>query len=98
LFLVDDPFSCKGIAMHVRFDSPAGTSVPDPERTLQEMREQLAAQQKVWADKLGRDPGSFAELEPQVHETFRHYADRLVASLLAQAGQEPELEQQVKKK
>jgi hypothetical protein len=84
--------------MDVRFDSPAGPSVPDPERILQEIREQLAAQQKVWADKLGRDPGCFAELEPQVHETFRQCADRLVASLLAQAGQEPELEQQAKKK
>jgi hypothetical protein len=84
--------------MHVRFDSPAGPSVPDPERTLQDMREQLAAQQKVWAEKLGRDPACFAELEPQVHEAFRLYADRLVASLLAQAGQGPELEQQAKKK
>lgn len=84
--------------MHIRIDSPAGSTVPDPERTLQEIREHLAAQQKIWAEKLGREPGCFAELEPQVHETFRRYADRLVASLLAQAGQEPELQQQVKKK
>jgi hypothetical protein len=84
--------------MRVRFDSPAGPMVPDPERTLQEMRDQLAAQQKVWAEKLGRDPGCFAELEPQVHDTFRQYADRLVASLLAQAGQEPALQAQAKKK
>lgn len=84
--------------MDLRFDSLAGPSVPDPERTLQEIREQLTTQQKVWAEKLGRDPGCFAELEPHVHETFRHYADRLVASLLAQVGQEPELEQQAKKK
>jgi len=84
--------------MHVRFDSPAGPSVPDPERTIQEIRDQLAAQQKIWAEKLGRDPACFAELEPQVHEAFQQFADRLVASLLAQTGQQPELAQQAKKK
>jgi hypothetical protein len=84
--------------MHVRFDSPAGPGVPDPEQAIQEIRDQLAAQQKVWAEKLGRDPACFAELEPQVHATFQQYADRLVASLLAQAGQQPELARQAKKK
>jgi len=84
--------------MHVRFDSPAGPNVPDPERTLQEIRDQLAAQQAVWAERLGRDPACFAELEPQVHQAFQQFADRLVASLLAQAGQQPELAQQAKKK
>ena len=84
--------------MHVRFDSPAGPRVPDPEQAIQEIRDQLAAQQKVWAEKLGRDPACFAELEPQVHATFQQYADRLVASLLAQAGQQPELARQAQKK
>ena len=84
--------------MHVRLDSPFGPSVPDPERILQEIRDQLAAQQKIWAEKLGRDPACFAELEPQVHEAFQQFADRLVASLLAQTGQQPELAQQAKKK
>jgi len=84
--------------MHVRFDSPAGPAVPNPERAIQEIRDQLAAQQKVWAEKLGREPACFAELEPQVHAAFQQYADQLVASLLAQAGQQPELAQQAKKK
>jgi len=84
--------------MRVRFDSPSGPRVPDPDCILQEIRDQLAAQQKVWAEELGRDPACFAELEPQVHETFQRHADRLVASLLAQAGQQPELDKQAKKK
>jgi hypothetical protein len=84
--------------MHVRLDSPFGPSVPDPERILQEIRDQLAAQQKIWAEKLGRNPACFVELEPQVHEAFQQCADRLVASLLAQAGQQPELAKQAKKK
>ena len=84
--------------MQIRFDSQSGPTVPSPDRTLQEIRDQLAAQQKVWAEQLGRDPASFAELEPQVHQTFQQCADRLVASLLAQAGQQPALEEQAKKK
>ncbi len=84
--------------MHVRFEGPAGPPVPDPQRTLQEIREQLATQQQLWAETLARDPGCFAELEPQVHDAFRHYADRLVASLLAQVGPGPALQQQAKKK
>jgi hypothetical protein len=84
--------------MRLRFDSPAGPSVPDPEHTLQEIRDQLAQQQQIWAEKLGHEPACFAELEPQVHRVFQHYADLLVASLLAQVGQQPPLAEQAKKK
>jgi hypothetical protein len=84
--------------MRIRFDSQSGPAVPSPDYTVQEIRDLLAAQQKVWGEQLGRDPASFAELEPQVHRTFQQYADRLVASLLAQAGQQPALEEQAKKK
>jgi hypothetical protein len=84
--------------MRVRFDSPSGPGVPDPERIVQEIRDQLAAQQKIWSEQLGRNPESFAELEPQVHQAFQQLADRLVASLLAQAGQQPVLAEQAKKK
>jgi hypothetical protein len=90
--------AAKGIAMRVHFDSQSGPEVPSPDRTIQEIRDQLVAQQKVWVEKLGREPSSFADLEPQVHQTFQQYADRLVASLLAQAGRQPALEKQAKKK
>lgn len=84
--------------MRIRFDCRSGPAVPSPDRTLQEMRDQLAAQQKAWSEQLSRNPASFAELEPQVHQTFQQLADRLVASLLAQAGQQPALQEQAKKK
>jgi hypothetical protein len=84
--------------MRVRFDSPSGPEVQDPERIVQEIRDQLAAQQKIWSEQLGRNPESFAELEPQVHQAFQQLADLLVASLLAQAGQQPALQEQAKKK
>lgn len=84
--------------MRIRFDASSGPDVPMPERVIQEIRDQLAAQQRVWSEQLDRNPASFAELEPQVHQAFQQLADRLVASLLAQAGQQPALQEQAKKK
>jgi hypothetical protein len=84
--------------MRCRLDSHSGPNVPDPKRAIQEIRDELVSQQRIWAEKLGQDPACFADLEPQVHRTFQNYADRLVASLLAQAGQQPALEKQAKKK
>jgi hypothetical protein len=84
--------------MHIRSDSHSGPAVPSPARTVQDIRDQLVAQQQVWAEQLGRDPASFPELEPHVHHIFQQLADRLVASLLAQAGQQPALQEQAKKK
>jgi hypothetical protein len=39
-----------------------------------------------------------AQLEPQIHQAFGQLADRLVASLLAHAAQQPALAEQAKKK
>jgi len=88
----------EGITMRFRFNSHSGPDVPSPDHAVQEIRDQLAAQQQIWAKQLGRDPASFPQLEPQVHQTFQHYADRLVASLLAHAAQQPALGKEVKKK
>jgi len=84
--------------MRVRFDSQTGADVPAPQATLQDIHDQLLAQQQRWAEQLAKDPASFALLEPQVHHTFQQLADRLVASLLAQAAQQSALQQQAKKK
>ena len=84
--------------MQVRFDSHTGPDVPAPPVALQHIHEQLLAQQQRWADQLARDPAAFAQLEPQVHQAFQQMADRLVASLLAQAAQQQALAQQAQKK
>ncbi len=68
--------------MRVRFDSQTGADVPPPQATLQDIHDQLLAQQQRWAGQFAKDPASFALLEPQVHHTFHQLADRLVASLL----------------
>jgi hypothetical protein len=84
--------------MRVRLNSHTGADVPAPQTTLQQIHEQLLDQQQRWADQLANDPASFAQLEPQVHHAFQQLADRLVASLLAQAGQQQALQEQAKKK
>jgi hypothetical protein len=47
---------------------------------------------------LARDPAAFAHLEPLIHQAFDQLADRLVASLLAHAAQQPPLAEAAKKK
>lgn len=84
--------------MRVRLNSQTGAEVPAPQTTLAQIHEQLLAQQQGWADQLANDPASFAHLEPQVHQAFQQLADRLVASLLAHAAQQPALQEQAKKK
>jgi hypothetical protein len=36
-------------------------------------------------DRLKQDPASFAQIEAEVHDRFRHLADQMTASLLAEA-------------
>jgi hypothetical protein len=84
--------------MRVRLHSQQGPEVPSPDQTLEQIRAQLAAQQALWAEQLARDPAAFATLEPQIHRAFGQLADQFVASLLAQAGQQPSLADRAKKK
>lgn len=84
--------------MRFRFDSQKGPDVPTPDQALQHIQAQLAAQQRNWAEQLARDPASLPQLEPQVHQAFQRLADQFVASLLAQAAQQPALAQAAKKK
>jgi hypothetical protein len=84
--------------MRVRLNSQQGPEVPSPDQTLEQIRAQLAAQQTLWAEQLARDPAAFATLEPQIHRAFGQLADQFVASLLAQAGQQPSLADSAKKK
>jgi hypothetical protein len=84
--------------MRIRFDSQAGPEVSNPDRTLQEIYDQLASLQRVWGEHLDHDPASFPQLEPKVHLAFQQCADRLVASMLAHAAQHAALAEEAKKK
>jgi hypothetical protein len=88
----------KGLSMRIRTDAKAGPAVPTPDQALAQIHAHLAAEQARWADQLARDPATFAQLEPQIHRAFGQLADRLVASLLAHAAQQPPLAEAAQKK
>jgi hypothetical protein len=84
--------------MRCRLDSQTGPAVPTPDKALELMHAQLAAQQALWAEQLAHDPAAFAVLEPHIHLAFGKLADQLVASLLAHATQQQPLADAAKKK
>ena len=59
--------------------------------------ERLKKEQQGWRDRLRREPSRFGEVEVAVHHAFQEMADQVVAGLLADAGQQPALENARKK-
>lgn len=84
--------------MEVRLESKTGTKVSGIDAVLAEMQQRLEAQPKEWLKKLEQNPGSFANLEQEVHRAFAQMADRVVAGLLAQATAEAAFADAAKKK
>jgi hypothetical protein len=84
--------------MRIRLDCKTGPDVPEPTEALAQIQHHLAVQQQTWSDRLTLDPAAFAQLEHEVHLAFGQLADRLVASLLAQAAQASSLAERAKKK
>ena len=71
--------------MEIRMDSQQGPKVSGIDAVLAEIRQRLKADPKKWLEVLQKDPGNLANLEQEIHGTFAHLADRVVAGLLAQA-------------
>jgi hypothetical protein len=84
--------------MKFRFGGKTGSEVPPLEQSLEGLQADLAQQQKQWAEQLARDPGSFGQLEPQIHLVFQQLADRCAASLLAHSSAQPACADAAKKK
>jgi hypothetical protein len=59
--------------------------VSSVDEVLRQVHEQLREQQAQWLDQLREQPGSFADLEAHIHQTFQQAADQVVAGVLAQA-------------
>src|SRR5512135_780231 len=69
---------------------PDGPPIGSPASVVDQAARELLARQTEWLARLVRDPASFAAIEREVHEQTRRQADRVVASLLAQASEAPE--------
>jgi hypothetical protein len=71
--------------MEIRSQSHTGPLVPPLAEIPAKLSQQLDAVKQQWLDQLNRDPASFARLELEIHDHFRLLADRMTASLLAEA-------------
>lgn len=71
--------------MEVRLESKSGALVRGIDPVLAEIQQRLKADPKEWLKALEQNPSGFANLEQEIHRTFAHMADRVVAGLLAQA-------------
>jgi hypothetical protein len=76
--------------MQGRFQSKTGPLIPSGDDLLRSLREQTQALQSRWRDRLARNPAGFAQLEVEIHDHFRHPADQMTASLLAQVTTTPD--------
>ena len=71
--------------MEIRNSSKTGPLVPSLAEIPAKLSQQVDAVKQRWLDQLNRDPASFARLEAEIHDHFRHLADQMTASLLADA-------------
>ena len=84
--------------MEVRMESKKGTVVSGIYPALAEIQKRLQAHPQEWLKALKQNPGGFANLEQEIHRTFAHLADRVVAGLLAQATTDSAFADAAKKK
>jgi hypothetical protein len=71
--------------MEVRLESKKAIPLRGIEPVLTVIEQRLHSEPEAWLKQLQSRPGSFAELEKDVHRTFQQMADQVVAGLLAQA-------------
>jgi len=84
--------------MEVRLESKQATPLSGIEPVLSAIEQRLHCEPAAWLQQLQSRPGSFAELEKDVHRTFQQMADQVVAGLLAQATATAEFTDAAKKK
>jgi hypothetical protein len=71
--------------MEIRNQSKTGSVVPPLADITATMSDQIDDMKQRLLDRLNRDPASFAQVEVEIHDRFRHLADQMTASLLAEA-------------
>ena len=84
--------------MEVRLQGRAGPVVKSVAEMLQQVQQQLQAQQGQWLAQLREQPAKFVDLEAEIHKTFQDLADQVVAGILAQATAATTFAQDAKKK
>jgi hypothetical protein len=78
--------------MEIRTQSKTGPVVASLDDITADLSQQTDSLKRRWREQLAHDPSSFARLEVEIHDHFRHLADQMTATLLAEAtppGAEP---------
>ena len=71
--------------MEIRTQSKTGPVVASPDDITAKLSRQTDSLKQQWRDRLAHDPSSLARLEVEIHDHFRHLADQMTATLLADA-------------
>ena len=71
--------------MEIRTQSKTGPVVATLDDITAKLNRQTDSLKRQWRDQLAHDPSSFARLEVEIHDHFRHLADQMTATLLADA-------------
>ena len=71
--------------MEIRTQSQTGPVVASLDNITAELSRQTDPLKQRWRDQLAHDPSSFARLEVEIHDHFRHLADQMTATLLVDA-------------
>jgi hypothetical protein len=83
--------------MEIRNQSKTGPVVPTLAGITATLSRQIDEMKPPWLDRLNRDPARFAQIEVEIHDRFRHLADQMTASLLAEATDASERAEPAKK-
>ena len=71
--------------MEIRNQSKTGPVVPPLADITATLGRPIDDMKQSLLDRSDQDPAGFAQIEIEVHDRFRHLADQMTASLLAQA-------------
>jgi hypothetical protein len=83
--------------MEIRNQFKTGPVVPPLAEITATLSGQIDDMKRRLLDRLNRDPANFAQVEAEIHDCFRHFADQMTASLLAEATISPDRAEPEKK-
>ena len=81
--------------MQVRTDSKNGAPVASPSGTIEAFQTQTQGCVEQWIQQLQDDPDRFADIEQQIDQHYRQGGGQLLASLLVQVTENPQMDENV---
>ncbi len=82
--------------MDVHIQSKDGPR-PDLTAVAEQVKAEIRSKQDAWLETLAAEPGRLSQVEHEIHQAFANLADHVVAAVLAEASQRPEMACQQKK-